>query len=578
LRVSKDKAFFDYLQNDPVMRYVLEIPDKFGMMRPKNPPKLKDGTVVDGSIRGTEQIHNLKKFIFGDFAEVNQPILQSVMRMVNSALLGTGTGIRNIANAPLLALKNINRLENIPAVFTALFKMRSVYRRALETNALQLSINELGPSSVVSPNVWAQRFNYAADFLRKYSLRDWSERMERNYEFAVGETIALGEIGRAKRGDKKAIEWVRKFGTLIKDLNTRVLDPKGKMSDITVDDLNNISKSFTDRTAGSFDERGQPLWAITGKLSPFFALSRWTLEQTNLVWKDVVKPAMDGKPLNLLAYTLGAVFTGEAIEKINELLNQSRPYQPTVREAFSTDNNLQQARSVIALMQLAAYGGLVSDVMKASTDLYGGHVPRGISFPLMDFLGTTVAKGTADYATALNAGEDPFTATKAFVEHLLTRSIQSVRLASNLTWRKDDQARKEKFRDIRIFKELEGDPAMSIPPSTNPFLDLDIKEFKRSENFQEAAEMVPGLVKKKIEQARLPSGELDVEEVRRGLRGLRQNSFQTIPNPEDNPREAFRYLEFLKETQGEEAASERLRDFMRQRELNKAKSKLVPSL
>ena len=582
-RVAKDMAYFKYIQQDPVMLRALDVADASGKRVPSNEEvKLPSGEDV-ANISGTDPVKNVMKFVNSDFKEVHQPRLRSSQRLVSSSLLGLGTAIRNLIQIPLNTIPNV-RLRDIGAYFQVLPKIREAYRDSFKYNARQIRQDDQEFGASLTADAMADTFNKAANFLSKIQGREYSEQFERAYEFGLGKIVALQEAGRALKGDKYARKWLEKFGDTL-DLEKEIYS-KQSMGDVSDDSLSKLAKAFVDRAAGTYDERGLPAGTMEGALAPFFALSRWSIEKANVIYKDVVQPAMKGDTGPLLKYTLGAYFTGEVIQEISALLSNSEPYTPTVQEAFSetTDADaMQKARAVINVMQLGSYGGIISDMMKMAADITTGHKPQGgpIGFPLVDFVGETLAKGTADYVSALKAGEDKFDATLAFATWTIIRSVQTARLLANKTSlpglqelaSKDVQERKKMFRNIRIFRELEGETLPSNIEEANPFVDRDVKEFKRTPDASRAVELAPEVVSKTIEKFKDNPARMIRE-----LRSLRQIPTSTFPNPENNPQEFVDYIAFLTDTKGEAEAQEMLQQFLSQRQLNKAKTSLLPKL
>jgi len=297
------------------------------------------------------------------------------------------------------------------------------------------------------------------------------------------------------------------------------------------------------------------------------------LESLERIYQDVVRPAIsEGNYLPLLTYSLGSFLTGEAIQKLNEVMSSKKQQEATIGEALEEGDVLDKTRSVVGILQLASYGGLVSDIMKASVDVAKGSTPRGLSFPLADFMSETIGKNLADYSSAIEAGEPKFDSTLALMQNILKNSVQTVRLVVNHTLDKDTSEKSNRFRDVRIYKELTGD---SIPSSDiakpNPYLGTEAKRFKNETDVGEAAQQLPNLVSKAIEASKG-----DPYKLKRELVKLKQNSYQTFPNPENYPISFMSYVTYLNKTQGSDKASEALTDYFQRNAINRVKSEMVP--
>jgi hypothetical protein len=574
-------AYYEFLQSDPVMRFAMGIPDKDGVYL-HEAPQLPDGSLASGDLVGNQYVADAKKWIFNDFRDIQQPVVRSAARFVNNLLLGTGTAIRNVMQIPLNTYPNVG-LRNITAYFKALPRIQKAIKESLRVNARRKNLNDLEFGSAASPDVWSTKLNNLADLVRKLSLREASEQFERIYEFALGEVVAMQELGRAFKGDRHALNWVRKFGKAFPEIEAMLGKEGMSLQDVTQDTISKLAKSFTDRAAGTYDERGLPAGVMEGALAPFFAISRWSIERSNIIYKDVVRPFLQapnmGNTQKVLGYTLGAFFTGGAIQKITELLNNSRPAEATLKEALEKGDPVAQANSVVTMMQLAAYGGIVSDIIKASVEMGSGRgLPHGISFPLIDFVSESIGKNVADYAIATKQGQDPLENLNRFVGQVLIDSVQSFRIVANNTWRADEKRRKEKFRDLRIFKELEGQPSLSVPPEFNPFMRIAEREFKQTPSAKEAVELLPEVIEQRVEESKARTGKVDIEKLRAGLKGAGITSYQVMPNPETKPAEFSRFMQYIRATQGPEAASALVSDYYQQKYLNKFKGTLIPKV
>lgn len=111
-----------------------------------------------------------------------------------------------------------------------------------------------------------------------------------------------------------------------------------------------------------------------------------------------------------------------------------------------------------------------------------------------------------------------------------------------------------------------------VEPSNNPYLNLESKRFKRTGDIGEAVQQLPELVTKAFEAS---NGNIEV--LQNKLRALKQNTYETMPNPDRIPISFFRYLNFISNTRGPEEAANRMMDYMRQNAINRAKSSLVPT-
>lgn len=558
-RAASDLAFFKEIQSRPEIAGPLHIKDINGHV----PDMYKDSPLFQ-----VKEIKDMMKWVTNDLTHSSQsPKLRSLTRLINNSLLGPATGIRDLVSVPMNAIPYIHQFSDLGAAIKGIALTKENSRMALETGARQPQIDRVAMGDIMdSPNRFATVVGKAADFMRKAQGREEIENFSRDVTFSIGKELARNNIIGAKNGKEGSIKWLEKFSDLVEGDVTKLQGDKLEAA------INQIGKNFTDRNQGTYGGRGLPVGIMESQFAPFFALQKWSVEKANVIYKDVYKPFISGENrLPMLTYTLGSFMTGAAIQKLNELMSNKKGSDPTIVEALDKGDAASIAQEIATIMQLGSYAGLVSDTLKAAADMgIRGKVPRNIvSFPTATAAVKT-GESVADFLEAIRQGEDPFKALKAFSLDLAVNNVQAARLIANHTVNDEDADRKDKFRDIRVFDELENKPAANIT-KVNPYLNLDSKEFKRSKDLGEAAGMIPDMVSKAVDNA-----EGSGETLRKSLSSMKGNSFQVMPSPKDSVESFTKYYQFLVRTQGQEMANERVKDYFQQNALNKVKSHLIP--
>jgi hypothetical protein len=548
-RAAQNISFRKELQDNPRVAAALKLPHAG--------EKPKDIDVDD--ISSTPEAQNLLKFIFNDWEHTKNPKTMAATRTVVSGLLGLPTGIRNTVATIANVAPYLSGTKDVVGMVKALGQLSAERLNSIRTGARSGTMDLDRWMTMESPDKTTETFNKMSEVLRKYQGRDLLENFDRLYSFAIGKELAKNAIA---RGDEA---WLKKFGTLV-DKN---IDEIGEA------DLNQIAKNFVDRVQGTYDARGLPAGAFEGPLAPFLALSRWSVEKSNVIYKDVVTPALTGENFKpLLTYTLGSLLTGSAIRELNELMSGKRAADASLDEAVSEENKSHAVAAVISLAQLGGYAGIMSDVAKGITDLAVSHEkPRGLAFPLVDFASDTVGQGIKDYITSVEAGAQPMDAAKDLILDIMKSSIQNVRVLNSRVIDSEGSERINRFRDARVFKKLQGEevPSMDSFKNAEKYGEDSLKDFKRTSDMQVAASKLPTLISQAIEKA---SG--DPYKLKAELRRIKQNNYQTLPNPTNMPISFLGMISFLQKTQGADAASERLMDYIKQNAVNKAKASLVP--
>lgn len=159
-----------------------------------------------------------------------------------------------------------------------------------------------------------------------------------------------------------------------------------------------------------------------------------------------------------------------------------------------------------------------------------------------------------------------------YIEAITVGASQTYRYVDNNFVNTELAERKEKFRDKRVYEEIVEDrinPVSEDRPRT--ISGAKVREFKRTTDISEAIQMSQELIRDAFTKS-----QGDPEKLQQELLKIKINNYQTFPNINSQPKAFFRYLQFLKETQGDAAANERLKDYMHVNALNKAKAEMIP--
>jgi len=149
---------------------------------------------------------------------------------------------------------------------------------------------------------------------------------------------------------------------------------------------------------------------------------------------------------------------------------------------------------------------------------------------------------------------------------------KAMKQIANRTVNDEKVERADKFRDMRVFNMLSGQPNQDFTKS-NRYLNLDAKEFKRTDDLGRAAQLLPGLINRRIIGS---AG--NPEKLKSKMEGLAANNFNTMPSMTRMPIAFSHYYQFLSDTQGKENADARMEEFLRQQAVNQAKGSMVPRL
>lgn len=561
-RAARDVAFYMHLQKDPKIRKALDLSDEQGHRLPAH--ALAEIPII----RGASVVESAMRSVIGIDIPRN-PTLNAAFRAAGNTVMGPGTAARNLTNLPAFISTYLDG-KRIRYLFKGAANINTSKARALASGAVKPNFSEAFDAAgyvLDDPNPMINYLNKYSSFMRKWSGRDLSDKLEAEYLYSIGELLATDHIANAQLGKAASVKFVKRFGDLIKGGPNSLIAGRS----VTPDDVMRLAKRFVDANRGTYSAEGLPSWAIEGELAPFAALAKFSLEKSNTVYRDVVAPLKKGNYMPLIKYTAASLGVGALIEKLNEELSNKRGPDPTVSEAIANGSPEVLFAKFVGLLQLASYAGIISDGAKAALQMQQGKELRynqPLSMPLYTMITETLMGNTKDAIEAIREGGDPFDILAKYVVSVAGQSVQAARYINAYANEKETK-RKEKFRDVNVFHQMEGRGSSYI--KTNPYKDLEAKKFKRTEDVGEAMKMLPGLIQKALKKSKGNPYELQ-----KRLKSLKQNSYQIMPNLRERPDQFEEYINLLKRTQGDEAAAERLQDYIMQNLVNQAKASAIP--
>jgi len=544
-RAAQDVARFQHLELPEYIRNKLALPDP-------------DTGVVhtQDSILHIEDVRQAMKFVNNSFEIYHNPRVASFARLVTNGILGPLTGIRDFMSIPVNALPYV-KATDIGTIFTSLLDARRDWQKSLKTGA-RTGMNQLDAVDTI-PNLdkTTYAFNVASEMLRKYQGRDAIEQVNRVWTYSIGKNLAERAVL------EKNKTFLEKFGRLAKDEAT------GKYNtDI-------MAKNFVDRVQGTYGGAGLPSSSVDGMAAPWFALARWSLEKSNVIWQDVIQPAYrKNNPQYgpLLRYALGAYLTGEAIDLLVEEINSGKKSNiPTYAELQAADADPESyVAKLVNVMQLGSFAGMAGDVAKMAMDAYRGEKPQGFSVPAATLISQGIGDTVVNFSRAVRDGTDPLDAAGILILELMKNQVQTARLVLNAA-DNEDVDRKNALRDLRLYKQMRGEILPSDFQRANPAMRPEEREFKRAKTEEEAGASLQNIIANLQEEFKG-----DPRGLRKALDRLKKNSYQTFPNLELDPAGATEYYQYLIESLGPVEAKKRLDDYIKQTSLNRAKTAAIP--
>jgi hypothetical protein len=570
-RFAQDINYFKHFQNDPQMLKALGIEDQFGKKFDELPADVQAKYADTEEIGNRDVVKQAMRSVYGVDVP-KSPRVQALVRALGSSIMQTGTAARNLVQLPG-AIAPYDGV-NLKSVFKAAATMNEKAQRAFANNAIKSSYKDIDAAGdfAGNPDKFVRMADKYVEFMRKWTGRDLSDKWESLFSYSLGEDLATKWFAQAKTGDMQARQMLNRFGNTLPELKSKMWEAS---KEVTPEDIAHVAKNFSDAVRGTYSAAGLPSAAIEGPMAPFLSLSRWSIERANIFQKDVVNPIREhGNWMPLLKTAFVGLMSGAAIEQLNELLSGRKGQDASIKEVMAEPDAENITAKAIGLAQLGSFGGIISDAMKLGMNAYQGKDNKfstPISYPLAT-AAQQMEQQTEHMITAIHQGEDPFEVLSMYMTDIVKSLSQNARYASN---RLDDDGtdRKNALRDVRVFDDLTHKPndGSASVANVNPYVGLDEKKFKKTANIEEAAQQLPAIIKDYV--AKYAN---DPEMLQQKLSALKHNSYDTMPSPDHHPLEFMKYVKFLKETKGDDEATQVLLDYFKVNALNEAKSGMVP--
>ena len=574
-RAANDLANTKHVKNNPAMLKMLSnMRDNDGRLFSELSAETQSQFAdIPGGVEGVKQVRPLMDVLYGKPAH-DSPNTYAASRLVNSTVLGLSTAIRNFLSLPgVLAYTKVADVPQLTRDIANWKKWKEYTKGAKEEGNIRRSVgdqifpeNELFTSH--SDNNFVKWASATSDFLEKWRGRKLSNKIEASFYYAIGESLAKSNLERAS-SNRHAAEYVKKFGA--------GLTPE-QLSNPTAETVSHMAGNFAERMIGTYSESELPSIMTRGPLAPLVSISKWGVERSNVIHKDVVHPlakfafslGKEGDPAPFAKWLVGmGISSYAASQLINMLAFGKKTDEPTFDEIAASDSErkLDEYMShTLALARMAGSGGFMTDLVDTGNKFRRGRMTdydAPISFVPVQKLKENVVLA-ADAWAAIQSGEDKFDVTTEYLKQVMLRNIQEARIANNAI-SKDEVERKNLNRDLRVFKRLDDSSkaaASSKVPDYNPMLHTAETKLKHDDaptgdNFNRVVDYLNGISDwKKRDEA---------------ISRLKRNPQHFLPT---EVQEFVKYQDFITKTQGEEAWDKLVQKGFVRQEVEKEKGKI----
>ena len=507
-------------------------------------------------------------------AEGNESSLSSLITssFISGPALEAHKLISNVVSTLALAQ---NPILMARAISHGMTNIMSGYQHAVENGVVHLTARSISQMFSGSATM-AEKMQSLARVIRKVSsLDDITTKVGGGLVQAMNEVIIPSKVSRANAGDVTSQLFIKRLDP------TYV--PGKNYSDSEMQQLASRSANYIH---GTGDIRSLPGWMLNdSEFSGFFSLAHWSIAQTNNFMKNVYEPATRGDIKPLLAGVFGAAVGGYLIKELRQDIQGKKNPIPSLQEIQNSDQGLEGnkgliAYNVIAAMQYAGFGGLLSQIAKYPFDFAYKNNPQGATFP-MDEVAMDMGE-TLHYVSEAIANDPNVNwvdLAQAVSMHTLSTNFQLGRIAINQGINTglihglpaEKKELQDKMAQLRRFDMVNGLPYNDIDQGSNPYMNLEQKKFKSTQDINQAMQMLPGLVSNIIDTYK------DRPDVMMGkLKALKENQYSTFPSMEQMPISFMKYVGYLQRTEGPDAAQAEFQDYMKHKIVNEAKASAVP--
>ena len=555
---TRDRAFYDTIRKNP------EVMAALGSKVYENNTPIPTQYANTPNLSRNEQVGRILDAYVGADQKKQEPIINAVARAVNTLLLGGPvTKLTDLASVPFNALKYV-----APGQYDDITRGIANWRNGYD-HAFKTGFNRRGGLVVAQDilgigEVAANKLDKFSEFWTKATGSEFLELQARGLSQSIGEFIAASHKRLATAGNAESVKFLDKLGS---DWRTQTPEELGTR--------------VAQLLQGKYDITNLPEFVRNSPIAPFLTMMRWSVEQANNFVKFVVEPAKRGNFHPLAMSLVGGVGGGLVIGAMRQEISGKKSYEPTLEEIQSAQGQPGFADALtyklMAAAQVTGTLGLYGEILRQSYEAMTGRMPQGFQYPALSVIGDFVTR-TSSAATALSQGEAVEKVVPALVTDLLKSHVQAARIIRNQLGRAGigdaatELRESNQKRDLAVYQRIAGEPLPQSPRLAPGYDRISEREFDRA-SLPEAAKMVPGLIARSFRQ----SGN-DPEKLQSSLRKLRSADVTGMPSPDEYPQKFVAYYNWVKQTQGEEAARKLMTEYMSKRAEHKLKSQMIPSL
>jgi len=561
---TRDRAFWDTIETNPRLMKMLGSASYRGTEQ--IPPEVQ-AELANYNLAHDKQVQNIKAHYLGSSITGQEPIISSLGRLVNSAILGGPvTKLTDMFTVPVKALA-YTPVGNIGAIVKGIAE----WRKGID-DSFATGFNRRG-GLIVAQDILgigeytASMLDKVAEGITKWTASEALELASRGLSQSIGTFIGDSQRALARAGNREAVEFLTKLGSDWDSLSREELGTR-------------IGQLFQ----GRYDITNLPRWALDSPVAPFVGMMKWSIEQANNFRKFVVAPALRGNLAPAAMTLIGGLGGGLVLNELRQMIGGSPSQVPTWKEIEQADDKTEAvAYKLISAAQVTGTAGIFSEMLKQVYESMSGRLPQGFRYPLFSVAGDITQRFTSA-AKAVADGEDIGLVTAALMRDIMKTHVQILRTLHNQLGQLGvgeiapgvDPAKavtqQRQRRDLRMFERLRGYQQGSVVRTAPDYSKLSEQRFDEADP-SEAAAMLPSLLSRYAKQSRTPG------QMAGRLRQLGAGDTSSIvPSPNTDPQRFGEYLQFIERTQGPDAVRRLMAEYHRRQAESSIKKSMIPKL
>ena len=472
---------------------------------------------------------------------------------------------------PFKAIPQIGAIKTAKAIARTIGDWGNTYERSLQSGLNSADGKSFMHEVLGSNDKISGLFDALASGINTWTGSEAIEKAARTLAQGLGEYVAHETKAAALAGSAKDVAFLNKLGS-----DWRTATPE------------NLGARIGRIYQGEYNATNLPSWIVDSKAAPFFSMMRWNIEQFNNFRKyalePITNPAVPGKPNfgPALATIFAGTIGGLAIEELRQELTGRKDYNATFTELANAHDPVRATQELAGKLataaQLTGTFGIWSEIMKQGIDVLNNRMPQGFRMPAMEVTDGNI-KLAISAVKAINQGEPFDRVLPELMKQIGNNNVQLFRLLYDQAGRfelsdeaKYDREQHNFRRDQGMFNSLAGypvNPTESSPPSLNT---VTQQAFRRETDPSKMMEEAMTLRRKALARFAETGDPLEYTQSLRQFANMGQ---AIAPNPERQPVKFANYLNFVRASQGPEAAQRMLQSYYQRAGLGQMKAGLL---